>query len=163
MKAAAVFILVMWAAGCSSLSEDELWKKIESAKANKNWDSTLQVSQRILKEYPDGRFGSWARFAAAESYRFKNQPREALDNYKIYVEKYPELPPAVLSLFFVGYMYSNNLQMNDSARYYFEEFLKKYPDHDLAPSVRLELETLGRSPQQVLEEKLMQQKALSKK
>ncbi len=162
MKAAAIF-LVVCLTGCSSLSEEELWKRIESAKANKNWDSTLQVSQRILKEYPDGRFGSWARFAIAESYRFKNQPREALDNYKIYVERYPDLPPAVLSLFLVGYIYGNNLQMTDSAKYYLEEFLQKYPQHELAPSVRLELESLGRSPQEVLEEKLMDQRSVSKK
>lgn len=162
MKVAAL-LLVVWLTGCSSLSEEELWKRIESAKANKNWDSTLQVSQRILIEYPDGRFGSWARFAIAESYRFKNQPREALDNYKIYAERYPDLPPAVLSLFLVGYIYGNNLQMKDSAKYYLEEFLKKYPEHDLVPSVRLELESLGRSPQEVLEEKLMHQRPVSKK
>lgn len=149
--------------GCSTLSEDELWKRIESAKANQNWDSTLQVSQRIMTEYPQGRFGGWARFAAAESYRFKNQPREAVDNYKIFVEQYPEMQPASLSLFLVGYLYGNNLQMKDSAKYYLEEFLKRYPNSELVSSVRLELESLGKSPQEVLEQKLLEQKSVTKR
>lgn len=162
MKTAVLIVIALFA-GCSTLSEDDLWRRIESAKANQNWDSTLQVSQRILTEYPEGRFGGWARFAAAESYRFKNQPREALDNYKIFVEHYPEMQPASLSLFLVGYLYGNNLQMKDSAKFYLEEFLKRYPNSELVPSVRLELESLGRSPEEVLEQKLMEQKSVSKR
>lgn len=159
----AVLLSILLLTGCSSLSEDELWKRIESAKANQNWDSTLQVSQRILAEFPEGRFGGWARFAAAESYRFKNQPREALDNYKLFVEQHPDMQPSSLALFLVGYIYGNNLQMNDSAKFYLEKFLTRYPDSELAPSVRLELESLGKSPQEVLEQKLMQQRSVSKK
>lgn len=160
---AAAFILVTLTIGCSSLTDEELWKRIEAAKANNNWDSTLQVSQRILTEYPEGRFSGWARFAMAESYRFKHQPREALDNYKIFIEAYPEMQPAALSHFLVGYIYGNNLQMNDSAAFYFREFLRKYPQHELAPSVQLELESLGRSPQEVLEQQLLRQRSMSKK
>ena len=89
---------LLFVAGCS-LSEDELWVKVEAAKESSNWDSTLAVSQLILERYPDGRFAGWARFAAAESYRFKNQPREALDHYKIFIERYPDLQPAAVSLF----------------------------------------------------------------
>lgn len=109
------------------------------------------VSQRILQEYPNGRFAGWARFALGESYRFKNQPKEALDQYIIFIDKYPDLQPAPVSLFLVGYIYGNNLQNYDSAKYYFEKFLNKYPSHDLAPSVRLELETLGKSPYEALQ------------
>jgi tetratricopeptide (TPR) repeat protein len=149
--------------GCSSLSDEELWKKVELAKANHNWDSTIQVSQRILKEFPDGRFGGWARFALAESYRFKNQPREALDHYKLFVQKYHDMQPGALSLFLVGYIYSNDLHMNDSAKFYFEQFLVKYPNHELVPSVKFELESIGKSPQEVFDEKTSQQKTFSKK
>ncbi|NUN69768.1 MAG: tetratricopeptide repeat protein [Bacteroidetes bacterium] len=157
-----IIIPLLFIAGCS-LSEDELWVRVEAAKESSNWDSTLAVSQLILERYPDGRFAGWARFAAAESYRFKNQPREALDNYKIFIERYPDLQPAAVSLFLVGFIYNNNLQNQDSARFYYERFLEKYPAHELAPSVRLEVEMLGRTPQEALNERIAaQQRPLAK-
>ncbi len=162
MKTLSVFVCV-FIAGCSSLSDEDLWKKVEQAKANRNWDSTIQVSQRILKEYPEGRYGSWARFALAESYRFKNQPREALDNYKIFIDRYSDMQPGALSLFLVGYIYGNNLHLYDSAKIYYERFLVKYPGHELIPSVKLELESLGKSPQQVLDEQSAHRNQLTKK
>lgn len=161
MKLYLILITVL-IAGCS-LSDEELWLKIEQAKANDNWDSTMTVSRRILSEYPQGRYAGWARFALAESYRFKNQPREALDNYLLFINRYPELQPAPVSLFLVGYIYSNNLQIKDSARFYFEQFLQKYPTHDLAPSVKLELESLGRSPAETLNDLITREKPMAKK
>lgn len=149
--------------GCSSLTDEELWLKIEQAKANANWDSTMQVSQRIISEFPNGRYAGWARFAIAESYRFKNQPREALDNYKLFYQQYPDMDPSALSLFLVGYIYGNNLQVYDSAKVFYEMFLEKYPNHDLAPSIKLELETLGKSPQEVLNEQARKEKRVAKK
>ncbi|MCK9409655.1 MAG: tetratricopeptide repeat protein [Bacteriovoracaceae bacterium] len=148
-------------AGCSP-GDEELWLKVEQAKENNNWDSTMSVSQRILDEYPDGRFAGWARFALAESFRFKNQPREALDHYKIFIDTYPDLQPAAISLFLVGYIYGNNLQVYDSAKFYYEEFLKKYPHHDLVPSVKLELETLGKSPHEALMETTEKNRSMAK-
>ena len=158
-----LFILLTVILGCSSLSDEELWKRIELAKARQNWDSTRQVAQRILTEYPSGRYSSWAQFALAESFRFQNRPREALDNYKIFIERYPEMQPSALSLFLVGYIYGNNLHMYDSAKYHYEHFLQKYPDHELAPSVKMELETMGKSPQQVLESATERDRSLTKK
>ncbi len=158
-----LLLIVITAAGCSSYTDEELWLKVEGAKSRSNWDSTLQVAQKILDEYPDGRFGGWARFAVAESYRFKNQPREALDNYKIFIDRYPAMPPAAVSTFLVGFLYANNLQLNDSAKFYYEFFLQKYPDHELAPTVTLELETIGMSPQEVLELRSGQQRPIVKK
>lgn len=144
-----VFPLLFWSA-CSSLSDEELWKRVEAAKAGKNWDSTLAVSQRILTEFPQGRFASWARFAVAESYRFKNQPREALENYRLFEKEYPDTQAAPLSLFLVGYLYANNLQQSDSAKFYYHQFLERYPQHELVPTVQLELRSLGLTPEQAL-------------
>lgn len=138
---------------CTRVSDEELWKKVEEAKAGNNWDSTLQVCQRILAEYPEGNYAPWARFGVAESYRFKNQPREALENYKLFFERYPDKQPSALSLFLIGYIYNNNLQVPDSAKMYYEQFLQKYPGHDLAPTVQFELETLGLSPHEALDAK----------
>ena len=135
---------------CNKLTDEEVWLKVEAAKSNNNWDSTQHVCKRILNEYPQSRYAPWARFGLAESYRFKNQPREALDNYKLFYEQHPDMQPSALSLFLVGYIYNNNLQLYDSARVFYEQFLQKFPGHDLAPTVKFELETLGKDPDEAL-------------
>jgi len=151
MKKVTLFMLTaMLISSCGKLTDEELWVKVEAAKANNNWDSTQQVCQQILTEYPEGKYSSWARFGLAESYRFKNQPREALNNYKLFYEQYPDMQPSALSLFLVGYIYNNNLQMPDSAKVFYEQFLQKFPRHDLASSVKFELETLGKPADEAL-------------
>lgn len=145
------------------MTDEELWLKVESAKANSNWDSTKQVCERILQEYPNGNYASWARFGLAESYRFKNQPREALNNYRIFYDQHSDKQPAALSLFLIGYIYNNNLQIHDSAKVFYQQFLQKFPLHDLAPTVKFELETLGLTPQEALDSKQKSTKSLTKK
>jgi tetratricopeptide (TPR) repeat protein len=162
MKKLILCIVVLFC-GCGNFTDEELWIKIEQAKAGKNWDSTMHVSQRIITEYPKGHYSGWARFALAESYRFKNQPREALNNYKLFYQEYPDMQPSALSLFLTGYIYNNNLQMFDSAKFFYEQFLRKYPDHELAPSVRFELESLGKLPQQALIDQQTKEKRMAKK
>jgi TolA-binding protein len=136
-------------ASCS-MTDEELWQKAESAKGSNNWDSTMHVCLRIIDEYPDGPYASWARFGIAESYRFKNQPREALNNYILFYDRYPDMQPSALSLFMIGYIYHNNLLVSDSARIYYTRFLQKYPNHDLAPTAKVELETLLKYPPETL-------------
>lgn len=135
---------------CGNLTDEELWQKAESAKNSNNWDSTMQVCERILDEYPDGQYAPWARFGIAESFRFKNKPREALNNYKLFYENNPNMQPSALSLFLIGYIYHNNLLMSDSARIYYERFIQKYPHHDLIASAKFELEILRRNPPESL-------------
>lgn len=163
MKLLLTLSAALFLAGCNSLSDTELWLKIEQAKAHQNWDSTMTVSRRLLEEYPNGRYAGAARFALAESHRFLQQPREAVDHYKLFVERYPDLQPHAVSLFLLGYLYGNHLQNYDSARWYYGEFLKKYPQHELVPSIKLELESMGQSPQQTLEEQMEKNRNVSKR
>jgi tetratricopeptide (TPR) repeat protein len=147
---ASIILLSCLAASCGQLSDEELWIRAETSKNNGNWDSTLQVCNRILDEYPDGGYAGWARFGIAESYRFKNMPREALDNYKLFYEQHPNMQPSAVSLFLIASIYHNNLLRSDSAIYYYQRFLQRYPNHDLAPTAKSELETVRQHPPELL-------------
>lgn len=137
-------------ASCGQLSDEELWSRAEASKNTGNWDSTLQVCNRILEEYPDGAYAGWARFGIAESYRFKNMPREALDNYKLFYEQHPNMQPSAVSLFLIASIYHNNILRSDSAIYYYQRFLQRYPNHDLAPTAKIELEMVRQHPPELL-------------
>lgn len=55
------------------------------------------------------------------------------------------------ALFLRGFILANNLNQMDSAKSVYNYFLKRYPNHELVPSVKFELQNLGKSPDLLLE------------
>lgn len=136
---------------CGKLTEEELWKRAESAKRNSNVDSTIEMSQKIIQEYPKGKFASASLFLLAETYyRSKKEARIGLNYYKLFVERYPDLQPTPVAQFLIGFIYNNDLRMIDSARVAYETFLYKYPEHQLAESAKFELAMLGKPPEEIV-------------
>ena len=50
---------------------------------------------------------------------------------------------------YIGYIYANVINDTKSAEAEYESFLKKFPDHELSPSVKFELEYLGKSIEEI--------------
>ena len=46
--------------------------------------------------------------------------------------------------FMIGYIYANILNDNSQAELNYKNFLDRFPDHELAPSVQFELDHLGK-------------------
>jgi len=59
------------------------------------------------------------------------------------VDEYPESQHVIQSTFMIGYRYANDMKEMDKAKTAYELFLEKYPDHELASSVKWELDHLG--------------------
>jgi len=57
-----------------------------------------------------------------------------------------------------GFIYANELQNYKEAEILYKQFLNEYPDNELAPSARAELENLGLSPEEILEKNLAKEK-----
>ena len=139
--------------GCAKMSEDELWQKVEQSRASGNADSTVQMCQAILKEYPEGKNASAALFMLAETYNAKHDFHAAVNSYSAFVKKYPDLNSTPLAMFFIGFIYNNNLQMPDSARIAYENFIARFPNHDLAASAKSEIDNLGKTPDEIIDAK----------
>lgn len=76
---------------------------------------------------------------------YANQDLEvAVENFKGLVEYYPESKYNAEALFMLGFINANDVKDFDNAQKYYSEFLKKYPDHELAFSAKYELENLGK-------------------
>lgn len=72
-------------------------------------------------------------------------------NDKIIAE-YPNSERAVFALFNKGYIYNNYIRDTSMARNIYTEFIAKYPDHKLATDAGVELQFLGKSAKEMLEE-----------
>ena len=146
-----ICVIMVFMVGCAKMSEEELWQKVEESRANNNFDSTIQVCQTILKDYPEGKKTPAATYLLGEVYQNgKHEYQTSVNYYRTFIRKYPDLNSTPLALFIVGFIYNNNLQMMDSARITYEEFLLKFPDHELATSAKFELANLGKSPDEII-------------
>lgn len=69
---------------------------------------------------------------------------KALRYYDMAYVEYFHQPARAHAVFMLGYIYANALKDYRRAEGYYSEFLRMYPDHDLTPSVRFELDHLGK-------------------
>lgn len=81
--------------------------------------------------------------AAKDAYTKENF-KVAIDNFKNIVSHYPQGKRAAEASFMLGFINANDIKDLDSAKKYYEEFIKKYPKHELADDAQYELETLGK-------------------
>ncbi|MCX8111728.1 MAG: hypothetical protein N3E49_00800 [Bacteroidia bacterium] len=56
------------------------------------------------------------------------------------------------ALFYEAFLYETALQDTAKARERYEDFLRFYPDHELAKDARRSIETLGKPPEQLIQE-----------
>ncbi len=78
-----------------------------------------------------------------------SESREAISLYDRLLSDYPESSRAAEALFMKAYVLNNSLKALEEAKQYYEEFIDKYPDHDLYSSAVRELENLGIPPEQI--------------
>jgi TolA-binding protein len=78
------------------------------------------------------------------------QIQAAVDDYKLYVERYPDGTNTPLAMFLVGYLYNNELHQIDSAGAAYRRFLERFPDSEMASSAQFELKTLGKTPEELI-------------
>ena len=82
--------------------------------------------------------------AGYEQYNKQNF-EDAVNNFKLLVKYYPEGELAAKSIFMLGFINANHIENFDEARKYYTQFIEKYPDNELVDSAKYELETLGKS------------------
>ena len=81
--------------------------------------------------------------AAKDAYTKENF-KLAIDNFNNIVTHYPQGTRAAEASFMLGFINANDVKDYDAAKKYYEDFIKKYPKHELADDAQYELETLGK-------------------
>ena len=153
-----LFVSSLLLIGCSKTTDQEYMKNAtESVKENKVSDA-VQDYESLVSKYPKSKFAPKALRELATLYQNKMVKgigeiaslNKAADLYKSVFDKYPDSEVAPPSLFMAGFIEANDLQDYDAAKKDYGEFLKKYPKHELAESVKMELTNLGKSPDEII-------------
>jgi TolA-binding protein len=166
----ALFIVLVAAAvmvgGCSRPSPEESFAKAEAAHrlARKTADSlagkvdpktlfapVVKELSDLISEHPTSPLAERALFLRAAIRTNDTKEHElAVSDYRLYAERYPEGEKTPLALFLVGYIYNNELHNLDSAAAAYRLFLQKYPTNEMAMSAQFELNTLGKTPEELV-------------
>ncbi len=129
---------------------------MEQAKAGKV--DTAMVSDLLAEyeayttKYPDDTIGAAYLFKAADFYRYMHKPLRSIGIYQQIYEKYPAVAKRPYSLFLQGFIFENEVGNPTLAKSVYEKFLAEYPTHPIAKDVRVTLNNLGKSPEQLIQE-----------
>lgn len=163
---AVLTITLVGLAGCGKPTAEEYFTKAQVAveQARKTVDSLRNTQDlprlfqpaidgftKVVEEYPTSEQAETAQFMIATiRNNDTHEPQLAIDAYKKYAELFPEGKQAPLAMFLVGYLYNNELHNLDSAGAAYRRFLEKFPQNEMASSAQFELNTLGKSPEELL-------------
>ena len=68
----------------------------------------------------------------------------ALIQYGLVIDNYSNSKEESLAQFMIGYIYANILNDFEKARVEYSKFISRFPNHELTPSVKFEVENLGK-------------------
>ena len=155
---------------CSADSDKDLYESGMNLITEKKYDEAIEKFDNLLEKNNKSELAPKALFESAKLYQgqvIKNlSDRQSLlksvEVYKKIFDNYPSSEEAENALFMAGFILANELNDLDSARKNYELYLERYPQGQLADDARVELQNLGKTPEEILMEK-MQKESIDEK
>ena len=165
MKLSKIFFLlfaVLIFSACNSKSERDLFNGAQKLVKQKKYSQAIYWYNKIVKDFPESKYAPEALFEMAKLYQglvVKNidsqkSLQKAVTIYtKIYTE-YPDSKRAEASNFMAAFILANELKDIDAAKTAYNLYIQKYPNGELVKDAKIELQNLGKSPEEILREKI---------
>jgi outer membrane protein assembly factor BamD (BamD/ComL family) len=120
----------------------------DPVKAKKIIDSYVSYAD----QFPEDTLSANYLFKAGDISSKINEIEQSIQLFARLLKTYPDNRNAPFAIFLQGFIYENQAGDAVKARPYYEEFLRKYPDHPIAGDVSFSLENLGKSPEELIRE-----------
>jgi outer membrane murein-binding lipoprotein Lpp len=126
--------------------------------SKKNVADTTKVKQLLadyryyIKNFPTDSLSPKYMMTSARFYDFISLPDSAIAYYHDVYTNFPTFPKANLALFSEAFIYGNEKQDLSKAGQLYKDYLAKYPNTSLAKSAAMELNNLGKTPEQIMAE-----------
>jgi len=158
---ASVFLLLGITA-CSSKKQklaDEILQQEKSLYSDSSMVPDPVKAKKVIDSYvsyadqfPEDTLSANYLFKAGDISSKINEIDQSIQLFARLLKTYPENKNAPFAIFLQGFIYENQAGNPVKARPYYEEFLRKYPDHPIAGDVSFSLENLGKSPEELIRE-----------
>jgi tetratricopeptide (TPR) repeat protein len=126
-------------------------------KSEQNVDSVsvidlLSAYQNFSSKYPGDSLSPEYLYKAAGLASGFNRGTQAIDLYESIIHTYPTYKKLPECYFMEAFAYENSLGNVGKANELYNEFLARYPDHELADDARSAIKFLGKSPEEIVKE-----------
>ncbi|MCX7876655.1 MAG: tetratricopeptide repeat protein [Melioribacteraceae bacterium] len=166
MKKIFLPILLIFIFSCSSDNGKKVYDEGLKFYNEKKYSEALEKFNELINEYSSGEFREKSLMLIGSMYYMYLIPnvdqnesnKKAVDYFRILIKEYPNSKDSPKAAFLVGYILANHLNKLDEAKLAYQFFLDNYPENELAKSIKLELENLGKSPEEILQNKISKSK-----
>jgi len=124
--------------------------KAESLRKRKMVKEAVEHLMYMTKNYTKHELAPKGQYMLGDLYmnEFRDFPI-AIQEYRKVIENFSGSSQEAHALFMIGYIYANVVNDPKSAEIEYNEFLKRFPNHELAPSVKFEIEFLGKGIEEI--------------
>lgn len=88
-------------------------------------------------------------FTEAQEYAYVGMYAHAIEDYRSFLNLFPESEKLPNVKFLIAFTYHNNLNDLENAKKEYKEFIKQYPDSPLKVSAEFELKNIGKSIEEI--------------
>lgn len=152
------FVLII--ASCSSKKQQLIASITDSENALKN-DSTgimdykkatamISLYEQFVGLYPEDTLSAIYLFKAADVSAHSHQTKQAIELYKKLIKNYPDYKNVPNAMFFIGFLYENELKDKKEATKAYRDFLMQYPDNEQADAARFLLQNINTSDEDLI-------------
>ena len=145
----------------SAMSKEDLVKEIklleDTLKANETKQINLELAKELIEKsktyaetYPDDELSPAYLFRSGNVSVGIGAFQEAIALFEAVHQNYEDYERAPDALFLEGFTYENHLNDIENAKKTYEAFLQRFPEDQLADQVRVVLQNLGKSPEELV-------------
>ena len=137
-----LFLLII-NSSCKNNEVEKIWMKSIKNYENKDYNQCLVGLNNIIKNHSSSNYAPDSYYLISEIYLNEYKQYDiAVEFLKTIINDYPDSEASKKSLFTLGYINANYIDSFTDAINHYNDFLLKYPNDDLIPSVEYELENL---------------------
>jgi TolA-binding protein len=165
MKLVKIFFLlftIILLSSCNSKSDKNLFNDAQKLVEHEKYSEAINKYEQIVKEFPKSTNAPESLFEMAKIYQgqvikninSKESLQKAVAMYKKIFAEYPDSRRAESSIFMAAFILANELQDINAAKSAYNLYIQKYPNGELVKDAKIELQNLGKSPEEVLRDKI---------
>ena len=132
------------------LLEDTLKANADQKINRKLAKDLIEKSKLFVENFPEDELSSAYLFRAGNVAVGISSFEEAVKLFETIHQKYQDYDRAPDALFLEGFTYENHMNDIENAKRCYNEFLTRFPEDQLADQVRLVLENIGKSPEELV-------------
>jgi len=122
--------------------------KIDETAANQ----TIEAYKAYADKYPNDAKTPDYLFKMADVYRGMQDFEQSIATWEKIYTKYPDYEKTPHAIFLSGFTYENDKGNVAKAKELYNQFLQKYPKHDLADDVQFSIDHLGMTPEEIIKQ-----------